>query len=228
MKWMVFSDTHLGSRLCKRHSDLLDLLKRVSPDLDLLVINGDFLDLWRTTLDKICRNQTLNTLVNFVLETLPRSGLRVVYVFGNHEDEYIEELKDEFPDVEFYWNYEVDRIKIIHGHQFDKSYTENRDKLYRATKIQQFFDNLFRIDVRKLLLRIDKLLRTRVYEKFVEEIHENATNQYSDHYEAVVVSHSHKSLISDHDGFKIFDTGNTYDKLNYIIFDGEEPYEVQL
>lgn len=228
MKWMIFSDTHLGSILSKRTSEILDLLKKKTPDLDLLIINGDFLDLWRTTFDKIYQTSTLNHLINFMLVVLPLSGLRVIYIFGNHEDDDIKLLRDKYPDVEFYWNYNVDKIKIIHGHQFDKSYTENRDKLYRSTKIQQFFDTIFRIDIRKLLIKIDKILHTGVYNKFVKEIHDGAVELYSEHYDGIVVSHSHSSSIIKYDNFTVYDTGNTYNQLNYLIFDDNKPFEVEL
>jgi len=230
MRWMIFSDTHLGSRNSKRVADLTNLLKEKTKDIDLLIVNGDFLDFWRNKLNKIYCGDERMPLINFIFETLPAIGKKVVYILGNHEDisEEMDKFREEFPNIEMVWNYNVGKLKVIHGHQFDKSYTEDRDGLYRTTQIQKFFDNLFRFDVRAVLIKIDKILHFGVYDKFVKEIHDGVIEQYSEYFDGVVVSHSHYPSINKHGDFTVYDTGNTYSKLNYLIFEDEEPHEVKL
>ena len=228
MKWLVFSDSHLGSAVSKRVKDLENLIKAKIECIDTIVIVGDFLDLWRRSFESTYRNKENKCLIDFLLRTVPLSGKKVIYIFGNHEDECVEFLNGEFNLVDFYWNYDFEGIKIIHGHQFDKSYIESRSRLKITSRIFQFFESILGINIRRFGLMLDDLLGFGIYDEFVEDIHNGVTDQYAEDYKAIIIGHTHsdKQKITTKDNFTLYDCGNTYRELDYFIFDNDKLLEM--
>lgn len=113
------SDLHLGTRDCKAEF-LLDFLHR--NDSDTLYLAGDVIDAW--ALKSSWRwPQTHNDVVQTILGKA-RSGTRVVYVPGNH-DEF---LRDYLPMTvggvqlqreAFHETADGRRLWIVHGDDFD-------------------------------------------------------------------------------------------------------------
>lgn len=145
MKIIVISDIHLGiddeiSEIVKNRPLLISFLKRIQAEklADEVVINGDFLDQWflpgnyETTADsdefykQVARN---NQDVIDEFKNLIDSGIRLVYVSGNHDMTLSHKtLEDILPgiiqsrDVRGLGRYRTGRrgeIVIEHSHRYD-------------------------------------------------------------------------------------------------------------
>jgi UDP-2,3-diacylglucosamine pyrophosphatase LpxH len=227
MKWIVFSDTHLGSAVSHREKDLYTLIKDKASFVDKIVINGDFMDLWRTSLSKIMKNEDNLKLINLLFRQLPLQGIEVFYIFGNHEDMDKDALRLMFPQVKFVELLVMQNIVMTHGHRFDDDVVgKKRLRAISIVKLRQFIESIIRIDLRKFVIMLDRLLHLGIAKKFVDEIHDKVIAKYSTLYEAAIIGHTHiheqkritNSFLGSHH-FTLYDTGNTYDDLNYYIFD---------
>lgn len=144
-KIVVISDLHLGiddelTETLKNLEPLKDFLKRVEDTKDVreLVIAGDFLDEWYLPVyypaytdqdqfyrDVIANNQGIFDQLNAIAE----SGIKLVYVPGNHDLTLTAEvLQEALPTVEqardvqglgTYRTGERNEIVIEHGHRYD-------------------------------------------------------------------------------------------------------------
>lgn len=144
-KIVVISDIHLGikdeySETIENIPPLLEFLQRLQNTKDVreLVIAGDFLDEWYLPVyypsykdqeqfyrDVIDNNQDIVTEFNKVTE----SGIKLVYVVGNHDMTLEEEvLKEAIPKIEYkqdarglgyYYTGDRQEIAIEHGHRYD-------------------------------------------------------------------------------------------------------------
>jgi UDP-2,3-diacylglucosamine pyrophosphatase LpxH len=120
VRTLFLSDLHLGSRFCRADA-LLKLVQHLQPEQIYLV--GDIVDGWRLT-RRWRWPKAYSDLLERVLD-LSRSGTRVVYLPGNH-DQFLRRFLD-------HWNhFEVRdsvvhrcadgrRLLVIHGDQFDSS-----------------------------------------------------------------------------------------------------------
>jgi UDP-2,3-diacylglucosamine pyrophosphatase LpxH len=144
-KIVVISDLHLGvndrfAETVKNRPILVDFLQRlrVTTDVRELVINGDFLDDWFLPLtqpahsdayafyQEVVRN---NAVVITALQRIAWSGIKLVYVPGNHDMTLVFGLlTDEIPELVEARDAEGlgahrcgdrDEILIEHGHRFD-------------------------------------------------------------------------------------------------------------
>lgn len=76
----VISDLHLGTYGC-RANDILSYLKSISPQL--LVLNGDIIDLWQLSKRYFPANhmQVIKEIISMMTH-----GTRVIYITGNHDE----------------------------------------------------------------------------------------------------------------------------------------------
>ncbi len=144
-KIVVISDIHLGiddkySEILKNRPILIDFLQRLQKTTDVreLVINGDFLDEWFLPVyypsykderqfykDVIANNKNVIDELNKVID----SGIKVVYVIGNHDMTLeADVLQEAMPkiiqarDAEGlgrYYTGDRNEIVIEHGHRYD-------------------------------------------------------------------------------------------------------------
>lgn len=84
---VVVSDLHLGTFGCHA-KELVNYLKNISPNL--LILNGDIIDGWQFSKNYFPSAHL--EVINEIL-TLQRSGTRVVYITGNH-DEFLRRYSD--------------------------------------------------------------------------------------------------------------------------------------
>lgn len=115
---VFISDVHLGLQNNILHK-LLDFLKNNT--FDNLIIVGDFIDGWKLR-RKFTWDAECNVLIQKILK-LNRKGVRVFYIYGNH-DEFLEKYEGVcFGNIEIMerMNYNLGNKKylIMHGHQFD-------------------------------------------------------------------------------------------------------------
>lgn len=144
-KIVVISDLHLGiddnyTETLKNRKFLVDFLQKLQKTADVreLVINGDFLDEWFLPVnyksysderkfykDVIANNQSVIDELN----NLTKSGIKLVYVIGNH-DMLLQEsvLREAIPNIiqikdseglGVYYTGDRKEIAIEHGHRYD-------------------------------------------------------------------------------------------------------------
>jgi len=135
---LVLSDLHLGTNQC-RAKRLLKYLKSVKPQM--LILNGDIIDIWLFNLKKWPKIHTkiLVYFFNLLVEDIP-----IYYLPGNHDD-YLKQ----FSGFKFH-NFEIRNeltlnlngsyTWFMHGDKNDKSITGKRRKI--AIKAGKAFDKL--------------------------------------------------------------------------------------
>jgi UDP-2,3-diacylglucosamine pyrophosphatase LpxH len=108
MDTIVISDLHLGSRFC-RYDRLLDFLKRLPPDRDL-VLNGDTVDRWHSRFHE----KHKAALELLAAESFKR---QVVLVRGNHDRRFV--MRDP-GKIEFKPSHSLgNQLLVSHGNDFD-------------------------------------------------------------------------------------------------------------
>ena len=113
------SDIHLGTRGCNAEM-LLDFLRRTESDYLYLV--GDVIDFWRMRKAWYWR-QAHNDVIQKLLRKA-RKGTRVIYVPGNHDENFRDFTKHRFGRVAVlndavHVTADGRRMLVIHGDQFD-------------------------------------------------------------------------------------------------------------
>jgi len=113
------SDVHLGFRGCQARY-LLDFLKNI--EVDQLILVGDIVDLW--SLKKSIYWPAEHHEVLRVILLLARSGTRVIYVPGNHDEGFRElcgavvaglDIRRDF----IHETVDGKRYLVVHGDEFD-------------------------------------------------------------------------------------------------------------
>lgn len=115
MLYYILSDIHLGSRFCL--NDLFVSFIRNLPNEAALILNGDIIDDPESSLPDE-HGKTLNLLRT---ESKRR---RLIWVRGNHDDDYHLEQPDK---IEFVRSFSIDkRLYVSHGFDFDNIMPKNR------------------------------------------------------------------------------------------------------
>jgi UDP-2,3-diacylglucosamine pyrophosphatase LpxH len=113
------SDVHLGTRGCNAEL-LLDFLR--TTDSDYLYLVGDIVDIWRMRKNWYWR-QAHNDVIQKILRKA-RKGTRVIYVPGNHDENFRDLVTHRFGRVvilkeALHTAANGQRFLVIHGDQFD-------------------------------------------------------------------------------------------------------------
>lgn len=113
------SDVHLGTRGCNAEM-LLDFLRRT--DSDYLYLVGDIIDFWRLRKTWYWR-QAHNDVVQKLLRKA-RKGTRVIYIPGNHDENFRDFKRHRFGRVSILEDTihvmaDGRRFLVIHGDHFD-------------------------------------------------------------------------------------------------------------
>jgi UDP-2,3-diacylglucosamine pyrophosphatase LpxH len=113
------SDVHLGTRGCNAEL-LLDFLRHT--DSDYLYLIGDIVDIWRMRKSWYWR-QAHNDVVQKLLRKA-RKGTRVIYIPGNHDENFRDFARHRFGRVvvlteAMHTTADGRRFLVIHGDQFD-------------------------------------------------------------------------------------------------------------
>src|SRR5258706_2234410 len=119
LRSVFLSDVHLGAREC-RADLLLDFLHRVH--MEQLFLVGDIIDVWNMR-----RDFYWPQLHNNVLRTLlgkAKHGTRIIYVPGNHDEEFRDLDGTVFGNLEVHRDYvhttrHGQRMLVAHGDEFD-------------------------------------------------------------------------------------------------------------
>ena len=115
------SDIHLGSRDCRANL-VLDFLRRVQPEQLILV--GDIIDLWSLRRSFYWPQSHSDVLRTILGKT--KHGTRVIYVPGNHDEQFRQVCGTRFGNLEMHREYVHETLRgqhllVMHGDEFDGS-----------------------------------------------------------------------------------------------------------
>jgi UDP-2,3-diacylglucosamine pyrophosphatase LpxH len=121
LRSVFLSDIHLGAREC-RSDLLLEFLHRVH--MDQLFLVGDIVDVWNMRRDFFwpqLHNNVLRTLLGKA-----KHGTRIIYIPGNHDEEFRDLDGSVFGNLEVHREYVHttalgQRLLVAHGDEFDGS-----------------------------------------------------------------------------------------------------------
>ncbi len=119
LRTVFISDVHLGFRGCQAEY-LLDFLENL--DAEQLVLVGDIVDLWslkRSMYWPVAHQDVLKAILN-----IARSGTKVVYVPGNHDEGFRELCGGEIAGIDIRRDFiheaaDGRRYLVLHGDDFD-------------------------------------------------------------------------------------------------------------
>jgi len=123
LRTVFVSDVHLGSRGCQARY-LLDFLQQL--DCEQLVLVGDIVDLWslkRSMYWPVAHQDVLKAIL-----AVARSGTKVVYVPGNHDEGFRELCGGEIAGIDIRRDFiheaaDGKRYLVVHGDDFDGAVT---------------------------------------------------------------------------------------------------------
>ena len=172
-KIIVVGDLHIGYKKTnyKNVHRILDLIEDQKDDIDILILNGDIIDLLRCKYSNIRKNEVYNEAflhLKNVTETV-----KTIYIIGNHCILAPEIVGDDL-NVEYRNSFIHDNILFMHGHQFSK--IQINCLLAFFTKHLSFIGQY----VNDGSARVSKRLQKRI-DKFSQE----------NFYEYIVLSHYH-------------------------------------
>ena len=155
-KVFITGDLHLGDITFEQEAKLVEKLKQ--DKFDLVVFGGDTFDTWRKSLPEILSRY--DQLFKF----LQRMKSKVVFIRGNHDMEidYLKKLGFGVRKNLKYTTPGGKKIKIIHGHEFDKDCARwefiTRKAVFVEEKLNRLlkkFDNEAWIRMARLMGNVD-------------------------------------------------------------------------
>ncbi|KKQ80252.1 MAG: hypothetical protein UT02_C0012G0003 [Parcubacteria group bacterium GW2011_GWC2_38_7] len=201
-KVFVTGDTHLGDVVFNYQDKLVEAIKQ--DDFDAVIFGGDTFDPWRggSVNDILAKYDQL-------FKFLQKLKSRVIFIAGNH-DPNIEVLKKLGFTVRQKFKYIGslgERVKIIHGHEFDDACRRwefvTKRIAYVENKINQ---GLTKINneafIRFMnLVRINKIDLNRVLNNFRERV-----GQYRNT-DVLVFGHTHSPMTEEQGKVKFYNWG---------------------
>lgn len=200
---VVLSDVHLGNYSCHA-KELLNYLKSIKPKV--LVLNGDFIDLWQVKRDHFPKKHV--QVVQYILKMSLR-GTKVYYITGNH-DGGLRRFSN-FSSGNIYLRDKLllhtnnQKIWIFHGDVFDilMKYSpwvaKLGDKGYDILlKINRFINN-WRLRFGKSRMSFAKKVKKQVSKagQYAQDFEDTAVKlAFKNEYDVVICGHIHQPKIS--------------------------------
>jgi len=139
MKRLIVSDTHIGSRFCKK-DDLIKLLKQSK--YDQLILNGDIIEFLKIP--------TFTPLVIDLLNSVDFTK-EIIYIIGNHDISLRGFVGKAFQNVKFVNEYcfeEAGRVfKIEHGDKYESGIVHSRQMMKLISVFQDMLEKVFNINL---------------------------------------------------------------------------------
>lgn len=135
MKRLIVSDTHIGSRFCKK-DDLLALLK--TTHYDQLILNGDIIEFLKVP-----------TFAPIVLEIVKNIDLtkEIIYIIGNHDISLSGFIGEQFKNVKFMDEYCFEeggrKFRIEHGDKYETGIVHHRVLMKIISAFQDALELIF-------------------------------------------------------------------------------------
>ncbi len=201
---VIISDVHLGTYGCHA-KELLNYLRSIKPDI--LIINGDFIDMWQFN-KKYFPKEHLQVIHKILKMSL--HGTKVYYLTGNHDD-LLRRFSD-FSSASFNLRDKlVLQIKdrkywIFHGDVFDNSiqYSKMIAKMgsvgYNWLIYFNRSVNLVRTKLGLSRMSFSQKIKMRVKEavKFISDFEETAIQLAAEQgYDFVICGHIHRASIRE-------------------------------
>lgn len=135
MKRLIVSDTHIGSRFCRK-DQLLSLLK--NKKYDQLILNGDIIEFLKVP-----------TFAPIVMEIIRSIDLtkEVIYIIGNHDVSLSGFIGEQFKNVKFVNEYCFEEggrsFRIEHGDRYDRGIVHHRTLMKIISAFQDALELIF-------------------------------------------------------------------------------------
>jgi len=135
MKRLIVSDTHIGSRFCRK-DELLKLLKEKK--YDQLILNGDIIEFLKVP-----------TFAPIVMEIVKNIDLtkEIIYIIGNHDISLNGFIGKQFKNVKFMNEYCFEEngrtFRIEHGDKYEKGIVHHRVLMKIISAFQDALETIF-------------------------------------------------------------------------------------
>ncbi|MEL7221293.1 MAG: UDP-2,3-diacylglucosamine diphosphatase [Bacteroidota bacterium] len=198
----VISDVHLGNYGCHAN-ELLCYLKSIQPEV--LVINGDFIDMWRF---RKKRFPSIHAEVVQQVFQMAKDGTKIYYIIGSQDDHFRQYIDYSSGNIHFREKVVLQlkgkRVGIFHGHEFDLSihYSKAITKLGEKGYQTMIFLNRLMNNIRRFMgwqpRSFAKKMRNRVGEalRYIQKFEELALKiAAKEKYDYIICGHIHRPLI---------------------------------
>jgi len=139
MKRLIVSDTHIGSRFCKK-DDLIKLLQETK--YDQLILNGDIIEFLKIP--------TFTPLVMDIIRGVDFTK-EIIYVIGNHDISLSGFIGQTFKNVkfvkEFFFEEGGRTFKIEHGDKYERGIVHSRVLMKIISAAQDVLELFFNINL---------------------------------------------------------------------------------
>jgi UDP-2,3-diacylglucosamine pyrophosphatase LpxH len=139
MKRLIVSDTHIGSRFCKK-DDLIKLLKKTQ--YDQLILNGDIIEFLKIP--------TFTPLVIDLFNSVDFTK-EIIYIIGNHDVSLRGFVGKAFRNVKFVSEYCFDeggrKFRIEHGDKYENGIIHSRQLMKIISVFQDILEKFFNINL---------------------------------------------------------------------------------
>lgn len=235
MRTIIISDAHLkfheNSEDTQRRKRVCSFLETLKGNTDILIINGDFFDLWVAWKHVIIRNYFP---VLQILSELKQSGTRIIMTPGNHDFWFNTFLKEQI-GIEIMKDSFIETIQgksffINHGDRFTRN--DIRYQVYRffiRNKLIQLIFSLFHPDFAlEIGLKLSRSSRKRkVPQKrktvMISCFREAAAKLIKENnYDFVIFGHSHVPALEESENGHYANSGDWIISNTYLEFDGKE------
>jgi UDP-2,3-diacylglucosamine pyrophosphatase LpxH len=175
VKRLIISDTHIGSRFCRKE-DLLQMLK--TSDYDQLILNGDIIEFLKVP--------TFTPLALDIFKSIDYSK-EIIYVVGNHDVALANLIGQDLYGVKFVDEYcfeESGRIfRVEHGDKYETGLVHRKYTMKFISLIQDWLERTFNVDLSSWLTNLK--IKKRKIKKLWDIMDTN------DDVDVLVVGHMH-------------------------------------
>jgi UDP-2,3-diacylglucosamine pyrophosphatase LpxH len=232
IKALFISDAHLGTS----GSNAKDLLKVLDMyKYENLFILGDFIDIWQIQSGKMKWKKSHTKVIEKVISL--SKNINVVYITGNHDEEFRNMTPMEFYNLKIVDEYVYDDFLLLHGDITDmfmsKKYkwvAKVGGRLYdNLVLLSRVYSNIRR-KFNKPYWSLSGFIKTKT--KNVAKVisnYENNLIQYvkSRGYNKVICGHIHHPEYKNIDNFIYMNTGDWVENNSYIIHTLDNLYEIK-
>ena len=139
MKRLIVSDTHIGSRFCRK-KELVNLLKEAK--YDQLILNGDIIEFLKIP--------TFTPLIMEIFKNVDFTK-EIIYIIGNHDVSLQGFIGETFRNVKFVKEYCFEeggrKFRIEHGDKYDKGIVHWKTVMKLISFFQDVLEKIFNINL---------------------------------------------------------------------------------
>jgi len=139
MNRLIVSDTHIGSRFCRKN-DLIALI--LEKEYDQLILNGDIIEFLKIP--------TFTPLVMKLLKSIDFTK-EIIYIIGNHDMPLSGFIDQEFQGIKFMKEYCFEeggrKFKVEHGDKYERGIIHSRTLMKVVTVFQSIMEFIFNINL---------------------------------------------------------------------------------